>query len=151
MLALLHSWEQGDVIIWRNNSVESISAREYIAQLQAKIEEYEEREKMRLQRGDGDPLVEYMKSLDEHRLEELANGASEEVLLAMHICCDEFLGHGDEDKGPMTCSLPQKEMSRLMEWLMTFGYNLRCKEIKHEMERAFNMTCSPNRETPSSS
>lgn len=86
-----------------------------------------------------------MRALDGRRLEELANGASEEVLLSMHVCTEEFLGHGDPNSGPMTCTLPQKEMARLMEWLMTFGYNLRCKEIKHDMEKAFEMAPDASR------
>jgi len=124
---------------WKADSgPESMSAREYIKVLEARIRELEDREEQRFESGEMNRLVEYMKSLETRRLEELAKGACEDVLLAMHICADELLSSGDPYRGPMTCSLPQKEMFRLMEWLMTFGYNLRCKELKHEMERAYN-------------
>jgi len=131
---------QGDVIRWKvDGGPKSIPAVDYIATLENEIQELKERERKRFEHGDSHRLVDYMKELDNKRLEELANGASEEVLLSMHVCTEEFLGSDDPETGPMTCSLPQKEMFRLMEWLMTFGYNLRCKEIQYEMERAFDM------------
>lgn len=117
-------------------------AREYIARLETQIRKLNQRERDRYKYGEANIIIDYMKSLEPARLDELANTASEDVLLSMHICMEEFLGKREQSVGPMTCSLPQREMARLLEWLMTFGYNLRCKEIKHEMEMTFQINSS---------
>jgi len=131
---------KGDVIRWEKDSgPESVAASKYIAMLEARILELEEREERRFKYGEAHRLVDYMKALDDKGLQELSIHASNEVLLSMHLCAEEFLGKEDPETGPMNCSLPRREMFRLMEWLMIFGYNLRCKEIKNEMEKAFDM------------
>ena len=128
-------------MIWEDG-LTSMPAREYIEYLEEKVQKSEQKEKDRYERGDSDPLTDYMMSKDSKHMEELAAGASEEVLLAMHICTEELFGKGDPNAGPMTCSLPQKELVRLIEWLMIFGYNLRCKELKHEMEISLQLDSS---------
>lgn len=57
----------------------------------------------------------------------------------MHICAKKFIDEGKDENNQTVCMMTHRELVRLIEWLMCFGYHLRLKEIRHEMESAFQM------------
>eukprot|EP00210_Caulerpa_lentillifera_P000877 g848.t1 len=117
------------------------NAKNYLAYLENKIEIYENYHRFHAETTKQNSVIRYIMGLDPERLEDLAKNASNEVLLSMMICATQFVKDDIELNGnnPTVCTMRRKELTRLMQWLMNFGYHLRHKEIKYEMESSFRM------------
>jgi len=57
----------------------------------------------------------------------------------MHICAKEFIDEEKDGNNQTVCTMSRRELVRLVKWLMCFGYHLRLREIRHEMESAFQI------------
>eukprot|EP00803_Ostreobium_quekettii_P001456 evm.model.scf_161.11 EVM.evm.TU.scf_161.11 scf_161:104525-107709(-) len=135
---------QGDVVRWNDETgAESMPAVEYMVQLE------EEVKMLRCQVGEQhadigrNDLLAYIKSLDTPALEALTEGAGEDVKLAMHVFIKRLMEDSEHTElSKDSCDTTAFDLAKLLYWLMLMGYELRTREVRHEMDLTYSSSTS---------
>lgn len=143
---------KGEVLRWHyKNGLEELPAVEYIDMLEAEVASLRQ-QLATLAAGPPRPpprqyldenhneLLEYLKTLDSHSLQELTAGAGDEVAEAMNTFIHRMLGTKDNDQLRATASdCTANELAKLLFWLMVVGYSLRTLEVRFDMELSLDI------------
>jgi len=131
----------GEVVRWSHqDGAEVLPADKYIEMLEREVRLLKEQVSTR-QRLDEDrnDLIEYLKSLEPHNLQELTENAGEDVLDAMNSFIQRLLGSNDpEELKSASNESTAAELARMLYWLMVVGYSLRTIEVRFDMERTLD-------------
>lgn len=86
---------------------------------------------------DSNALLDYLKSLEPHNLQQLTSSAGEDVVEAMHQFVGRLMGTKDPAQlKQISSDTTAQELSQLLFWLLVVGYSLRTMEIKLDLDRA---------------
>jgi len=122
----------GKVVRWNHDEgAETIEAHDYIEMLEREVQLLKEQVKERQHMDEGsNDLVEYLKSMEPHNLQDLTSHAGEDVLDAMNSFIQRLLGSDDPDELRSSSNeTTAVELARMLYWLMVVGYSLRTIEV----------------------
>jgi len=132
----------GEVVRWNHEEgAEVLPAHEYIEMLEREVRQLKDQvaARDRVDEGSND-LMEYLKSLEPHNLQELTAHAGEDVLDAMNSFIQRLLGTSDPEELQTTSNESTAvELARMLYWLMVVGYSLRTIEVRFDMEHNLDL------------
>jgi len=131
---------QGEVVRWHyETGVESMPAVQYMDELEDEVIMLRgQLEDQRAEVG-GNDLLDYIKSLEPSTLEELTEGVGEDIRLAMTAFIQRLMvttENTEVDRNGSESTVVG--LARMLYWLMVVGFNLRTKEVRLDMDRAYS-------------
>ncbi|KAJ7251570.1 hypothetical protein O6H91_Y420300 [Diphasiastrum complanatum] len=132
----------GQILRWhKEEGPKPMDAVEYIELLEAEVDELQKQlEQIRRSSPGRNELLDYLKSLEPHNLQELTMSAGEDAVEAMNTFIQRLLGVTEPGQLKRAATeTTATELARLLYWLMVVGYSIRNIEVRYDMERVLGM------------